>query len=68
LTLGPGCCILFEQERAVDIKVEAAARKIAIFQQQVKIAKSGAAGTHGGGKRTQSRKRRQEAKRQARDW
>jgi len=52
----------------VDIKVEAAARKIAIFQQQVKIAKSGAAGTHGGGKRTQSRKRRQEAKRQARDW
>lgn len=49
-------------------KVEQAANRQAMFLARVRLAKSGAAGAHGGGKRAQTKKRRQEARREAKGF
>lgn len=49
-------------------KLELAARKMAIFRAQVQQTQSNAAGIHGGTKRDQNRKRRQDGRREAREF
>jgi len=49
-------------------KVERDANRQAMFLARVRLAKSGAAGAHGGGKGQQSKKRRQEGRREAREF
>jgi len=42
-------------------------QKLALFHRQVQLARSNAAGLHGGSKRDQNRKRRREGKQEARE-